>query len=382
MSLAIASPSAQAASETFIRMQVERLPCRMRIHGGPVANETIPGGPIEPLRSIRGLMDTAIEVLLYGSKWDGPQRKELKRRLKRQGIRVILANYGPCAVALLPVCVDLNIALVAHFHGYDAHLGSIVREYGDRYRELGRVARTVIAVSSVMAQTLEGLGVPRKLIRIVRCGSDERLFCEKRVFPQNPLYFGVGRFVDKKAPYLTLLAFAKVRERCPAARLVLAGEGPLLEVTQNLARALGLSSAVEFPGVVTPDQVAKYMQEATAFVQHSIVPHVGPSRGDSEGTPVAVLEAMLTGLPVVATRHAGIGEVIQDGKTGLLIEERDIDGMAKAMLKVAQDRDFARALGQAARREALEKYTGDCYIRSLKEILNEAAGLELESRAA
>ena len=84
---------------------------------------------------------------------------------------------------------------------------------------------------------------------------------------------------------------------------------------------------------------------------------------------MAVLEAMFTGLPVVQTRHAGIDEVIEHGRTGLLVEERDVEGMAQAMLQVAQNPVLARMLGQTARRESMEKYTADHYIKPLEQIL-------------
>lgn len=80
--------------------------------------------------------------------------------------------------------------------------------------------------------------------------------------PGGPLFFGVGRFVEKKAPYLTVMAFKKVHDRYPSARLVLAGDGELLEVTRNVAISLELQSAVSFPGVLSPAEVAAQMPAA------------------------------------------------------------------------------------------------------------------------
>jgi colanic acid/amylovoran biosynthesis glycosyltransferase len=369
MSIAIASPVASVYSETFIRMQMERLPCRLRIHGGPVASETVPGGPIAPLKSLRGVVDVILEVGPQGSRWDGPQRRELKRRLSRANVQAVLANYGHVGVALLPVCMDLGIPLIVHFHGYDAHMADVVAKYRESYRKLGASASAVVAVSRVMVNALEGVGIPAETIHLVRYGCDPVVFQEKTACPDVPTFFGVGRFVDKKAPYLTLLAFKRVHDERADARLVLAGDGVLFESTRNMAQSLGLGSAVEFVGVLTPEQVAQQMRASTAFVQHSIVPAYGPSRGDSEGTPVAVLEAMLTGLPIVATRHAGIGEVVEHGSTGLLVEERDTDGMAQAMLRLAGDAGLARTMGRQARKEALSHYTADHYVGALNRVI-------------
>jgi colanic acid/amylovoran biosynthesis glycosyltransferase len=88
-------------------------------------------------------------------------------------------------------------------------------------------------------------------------------------------------------------------------------------------------------------------------VQHSVV----AESGDSEGTPVAVLEAGASGLPVLATRHAGIPDVVVEGTTGLLVDERDVDGMAEHMVRVLRDPALAGALGRAARAHVAENFS-------------------------
>lgn len=372
MLLAITSPTPSIYSETFIHMQMERLPCAMRIHGSPVATETLPGGAIEPLKSMRGILETGYWCGLRKTRWEGPQGAELKRRLKRHRIQVVLANFGQAGADLLPFCRALGIKLVVHFHGYDAHKVAVLEEYKERYRLLGHEADAIISVSNKMTSALEAAGIPAGKIHLNRYGVDPGQFTPKDGLPDEPLFFGVGRFVDKKAPYLALLAFAEVRRKFPRARLVLGGDGPLLEATSNLRTGLGLTDAVELPGALSHGEVAGWMQRATAYVQHSLTPVHPPDAGDSEGTPVAVLEAMLTGLPVVSTRHGGIDEVITDGETGLLVEERDVTGMARAMMSLCENRDLAGGMGAAARKTALAHYTADHYISGLKKILSAA----------
>jgi glycosyltransferase involved in cell wall biosynthesis len=220
-----------------------------------------------------------------------------------------------------------------------------------------------------MVSALKEIGIPGNRIHLTRYGVDANRFREKVHFPSDPIFFGVGRFVDKKAPYLTLLAFNEVRRQHPQARLVLGGDGALMETTRNLCAALGLTDAVEFPGVLKPDEVAAWMQRATAYVQHSISPVHGPAKGDCEGTPVAILEALVSGLPVVSTRHAGIEEVVEDGVTGFLVRERDVAGMARAMCALAVSPELARRLGAAGRLRAVEQYTAARYVDSLRRIL-------------
>ena len=378
MKLAIATPYPPAYSETFIRMQLERLPNVLTMHGQPVARETSPGGPINPLKSPIGLLDTLYWCGLRGKRWEGPQSAELKRRLKHASADVLLANFGFGGVALMPLCRELKLPLVVHFHGQDAHRHDVLEANAKAYKELGRSCHAVIAVSHVMQEALIRLGFPPSKIRLVRYGIDPELFAPRNEPASAPIFFGAGRFVDKKAPYLTVLAFAEVRKRCADARLLLAGDGPLREATQNLASELGLGESVEFLGIQTPEQIAQHMRRARAFVQHSITPKTGPSAGDSEGTPVVVLEAMMSGVPVIGTRHAGIGEVVRHESTGLLVAERDTRGMAQAMVRLAEDASWAQLLGRRAREDALEHYTASQYLAALTAIVREAS----ESRPA
>jgi glycosyltransferase involved in cell wall biosynthesis len=293
--------------------------------------------------------------------------------LRRAGVTTVLANYGPTGVALSPVCRALGVGLVVHFHGYDAHRADVVSRHAAAYRNLGIEAVAVIAVSRHMTEVLVEAGIPEDRLHLTRCGVDPVRFAARSEPPTPPLFLAVGRFVDKKAHYLTLVAFAEARKAVPEARLVLAGEGELLEATWNLAKALGIEESVDFVGVLSPDEVAGWMQKATALVQHSITPRSGPNAGDSEGTPVSVLEAMMSGLPVIGTRHAGIGEVIEDGRTGLLVEERDTASMAAAMVRLAEDVELTRSMGRSARGEALANYSADRYIETLRSVLRGVA---------
>ncbi len=354
-------------------MQFERLPCVLRVHGGPVASETIPGGLIGRRKSPVGMLDMLRALGSPANRQTTLQTRELRRRLRRQRVDVVLANYGRTGVALLPLCRELSIPLVVHFHGYDAHMESEIARWSEGYRKLGQECAQVIAVSERMRAALVGLGIPADKISLIRYGVDPERFEPRDAAPEVPLFFGVGRFVDKKAPYLTLLAFERVWRRHPEARLVLAGDGPLFEMMHNLVVALGLAGAVEFPGILPPDEVARWMRRASAFVQHSVTPRVGPDAGDSEGTPVAMLEAMMTGLPVIATRHAGLGEVIEHGVTGLLMDERDVEGMAAAMARVIQSPAEAGRMGVAGRRHALDQHTSSRYMQQLGDVLESAA---------
>jgi glycosyltransferase involved in cell wall biosynthesis len=103
------------------------------------------------------------------------------------------------------------------------------------------------------------------------------------------------------------------------------------------------------------------MRQARAFVQHS----VQTSYGDSEGTPVGILEGGAAGLPVVATRHAGIQDVIIDGETGLLVDEGDVDSMAESMIRLGENPVLAAELGKAARKRICAEFSMEKSIDNL-----------------
>jgi len=199
-------------------------------------------------------------------------------------------------------------------------------------------------------------------------GVDSARFAAVEAGANPPLFVGVGRLVDKKAPYLTVLAFARVCDRVPEARLVLVGDGELLDACQWLARSLGIAERVEFAGRRPHEEVAARLGRARAFVQHSVT----TSYGDCEGTPVAVLEASARALPVVATRHAGIRDAVVEGETGLLCDEGDIETMATHMVRLATDPELATQLGQAGRARVEQHYTMPHAIDRLWQVLSGA----------
>jgi colanic acid/amylovoran biosynthesis glycosyltransferase len=392
MRLAIAAPDAKSFSVTFIRSQMESLPCVLRITGSPIAQATEPGGalrlgrsPSDALTAIRATSRAYSEwrrQRLRGNSGNAAsaakglksilsqlQLGALTKRLSGARVDTLLANFGNYATRYLDVCDRKKIRLFAHFHGFDAHRRDTITANAEGYRRLGLIASGIIAVSHVMKDSLVGVGIPECKISVVRYGVDPQLFTERIDLPQDPLFFGVGRFVDKKSYYLTILAFHKVVQALPKAKLVLAGDGPQLEVCRNIVAALRITQNVSFPGVLAPQEVANLLRQSTAFVQHSLTPETGEAQGDKEGTPVCILEAMMTGVPVVATRHAGIAEVVDHEQTGLLSDEKDIEGMSRGMIFFAGQPDAAITFGRRAREIATARFSVDHYVAALMRVL-------------
>jgi glycosyltransferase involved in cell wall biosynthesis len=296
------------------------------------------------------------------------EKAALRGFLREKEVHVVLAEYGPTGVAVSEVCKEAGIPLVVHFHGYDAYDERSLEEEGYRYPELFENAAAVIAVSRDMERQLLHLGAKPQSLHYNPYGVDTSLFQHGNPSHTAPLFVAVGRFVDKKAPHLTVLAFKRVVETFPEARLIMIGGGPLWEASKLLCRGLDIAEAVDFPGPRPHVEVASTMRQALAFVQHSL----RTSYGDSEGTPVAVLEAGATGLPVVATRHAGIQDIVIDGKTGLLVDEGDVDSMAECMIRLVKDRALAADLGRAARERICAEFSMEKSISHLWSIIEAA----------
>jgi colanic acid/amylovoran biosynthesis glycosyltransferase len=357
-----------AYSETFIRAHIERLPTKVKMLYGswfPTYDEND-----QPLVSSNVAPRIARSILrrLLRLPPQHFQTKSVRRFLETNKVDAVLTEYGPTGVAVMDVCLAADVPLIVHFHGYDAYERETLGQYSLAYQRMFTKAGALIAVSRDMEQQLLALGAPREKLFYNPCGVDTALFLGANPSSAPPVFVAVGRFVDKKAPHLTLLAFKQALESCPEARLMMIGDGNLWEACKQLAKTLRLSASVEFLGPRPHMEVAATMRQARAFVQHSL----RTSYGDLEGMPVAMLEAGATGLPVVATRHAGIRDAVIEGETGFLVDEGDVEGMAACMIRLAKDPTLAAKLGSAARERICVEFPMEKSINNLWRIIERA----------
>lgn len=363
MNIAIFSPNQNPYSETFI--QAHKLNIKADklyyIYGSSiesmvVENEGLLIGSHKRLL-IKGF-SKAININLKPN-----FSSQAAKRLNSLKIDVALVEYGNHAMKLIETFKKAKIPFVVHFHGYDASVTTIIKQ-NHNYKELFESASFIIGVSKLMCKWLQDLGCPSSKIVYNVCGANPVFQNLKPNFNQKTV-IAIGRFVDKKAPYYTILAFSKVIKAVPDAKLIMAGDGPLLSTCKNLVKYYNLDSHIDICGVLIPEAIKDLMQTSRCFVQHSIT----AENGNQEGTPVAVMEAALAGLPVISTKHAGIPDVIEHEKTGLLSDEHDVDAMANNIIRVLKDKKFAQELGNEAKRVHKEKYPLSKHIKSIEELL-------------
>jgi glycosyltransferase involved in cell wall biosynthesis len=377
LSICIIQPSLDAVSETFIRAHAERLPGKVTVVHAP--GTLIPRIDGEPVLS-QALPSRAMRKLgrwLLSRPWDWEYTAGFIEAFRRCDADVVLAEYGPTGVAVRDACSLANVPLVVHFHGYDASRFDILERFKLGYQALFQDATTLVTVSTKMHQRLLALGASPARTFLNVYGIDCSKFAGARPEQAKPTFLAVGRFVEKKGPHLTLLAFAEVLRRVPEVRLRMIGEGALLGPCRDLAGALGIRHAVDFLGAQPHDVVAREMKNARAFVQHSIE----ALDGDSEGTPLAVLEAGACSLPVVSTNHAGIPDVVIDGETGFIVSERDVISMADRMTRLAHDAELASEFGVAARKRVSTEFTIEKSISTLSGILVKAVNTRNDTLA-
>lgn len=282
-------------------------------------------------------------LLTYSNSLNFDQ-KLLAESFRKNSVTHVLAEFGNCSVEIMDVCEILRIKLISHFHGYEISRYDIIELYKDRYRILFQKSFKVIAVSKLMQKRILDLGCPSDKLVYCPCGPDDSLLNLKPALIGNNILY-VGRFVDKKAPYDLILAFKEVSAVIPDSTLTMIGIGELYDCCKHLATYYGLRDRINFEGVVEHSRIGEYYENASVYCQ----PSVTADSGDQEGTPVSVMEASLASLPVVATKHAGIVDVVKDGASGFLVDEHDVDELAKKLIEVLTNKDNAKRMGECGR---------------------------------
>lgn len=356
-------PSAVGA--TFIDAHIRHLPFDVRPYFRSGWRTTRDRTAVWPRRTIR-----FGEVLsgLSPSIGQAAFARAFARELRHERIDAVLAEYGQVGVHVMAACRLAGIPLIVHFRGKDASNEKVLAQYLPRYKKMFAQAAAVIAVSREIRDRLESWGAPSDRLYVIPSGVDPGRFTGADPARVGPMFIAVGRFVAKKAPHLTIAAFARVVEREPAARLRMVGDGPLEDEVRTAIAEHGIEGQVELLGRLSSDEVAQLMAESRCFVQHSMT----TPDGDTEGAPKTVSEAQMAGLPVVATRHAGIPELVIDGESAFLVEEGDVDQMAAAMIRIAQDPELAARMGRRARQHAVEHLALERSIGEIADVIQAA----------
>lgn len=324
----IIAPSFEGYSETFIHRQIPYFKQKPELLA--VGNDIyqLNGTPIMSNCFVCRVF-RAIHRKLYGKSFANQQLKRLTSILRKAQITHALIHFGYNAIKVIDAIRANDIHLTVHFHGYDIYIQNPKRD--KKYQQIFQFAHRIIAVSDHMKAKLQEAGALSSKIEVIPCGSDLKRISDQNSWVQQIKHFlFVGRFVNKKAPYLTVLAFAKAFKSNSELRLTMVGDGPLLDSTISLARSLLPHDKIEFTGALPHNDVQVMINKADVLIQHSIQ----AGNGDSEGSPVSIMEAIGIRKPVISTLHTGIPEIVENQKNGLLSDEGDIHAMAENIIKI------------------------------------------------
>ncbi|HEY4594988.1 MAG TPA: glycosyltransferase [Thermoanaerobaculia bacterium] len=300
-------------------------------------------------------------------------RQAVRRQLAGRRYDLVHAHWivpnGVVAAA-----VDPQVPFAIGLHGSDVFLAEKPGVRVLARWALGR-ARLLTGCSPELVERVRALGFPEersRVIRVIPYGVDVEAFSpapERRSLWRRrlgipdaaPLLLGVGRMATKKGFQVLMEILPALLGESPELRVVLAGGGDLLERFRAAARPWG--DRVHLPGPVLRDTLPDLYRAADLFV----LPAVHDGKGNVDGLPNVILEAMASGLPVVASGISGIPLAVEDGRTGRQVPERDPEALLGALRELLADPVRRREMGERGRRKAEAELTWDAVAARYRE---------------
>lgn len=256
--------------------------------------------------------------------------------------------------AFLRMLYDIPLVTTLHLgkaEGDGSALNFMVRLYESTAgRLILQRSDCLIAVSRAVAEHVRDIVNDSQEVRVIPNGVDTGLFYPHNNGRKEQVVLFVGRLVPNKGPEALIRAVPEVLRRHPQAQFLMVGEGPLRNRLQNLAYSSGISRNIKFPGV--RHDIPQIMRDAALFVRPSTL----------EGMPLTVLEAMASGLPVVATPVGGTPEIVSDGINGYLVPVGDSAALAGTINKLLDSPSLAETMGSRGRERAVAGYSWDSVV--------------------
>jgi phosphatidyl-myo-inositol dimannoside synthase len=304
-------------------------------------------------------------------------RRLVSERLTEERYDAVHVHWVvPNAVMVADLVRAAGAPLVVSLHGSDVFVAERLRSVGALARRALLSAGAVTACSSDLGRRALGLGAPAARTSVVPYGVDVDAFSPERArsdvrarlgVPEDAfLVLALGRLVEKKGFSYLVEAAA----RTGGVRVVIAGDGDLR------ASLLEQIKASHAPVTLTGALDRETMAAALAGADVVAVPSVVDAAGNVDGLPNTLLEAMASGRPVVASRVAGIPDVVVDDVNGLLVPEKDVDALAAALRRLAREPELRARLGQQARRWAVDRLSWGVAARRFEDAYAQAAALD------
>ena len=235
---------------------------------------------------------------------------------------VFIAHFGPAGVtaAKLRELGMLQGKIATVFHGIDVSHRDVLNHYTPEYQQLFRRGDLMLPISKLWASRLMAMGCPAEKIAISRMGVDIQRFTLRPVkTPGTPLQIvSVARLTEKKGLHVAIEACRLLKAQGVSFRYRILGIGPWERRLRTLIEQFQLEDVIEMPGFKPSHEVKAILDDADVF----LLPSVTGTDGDMEGIPVALMEAMAVGIPVVSTVHSGIKELVEADRDRWLVPQK------------------------------------------------------------
>jgi glycosyltransferase involved in cell wall biosynthesis len=312
-------------------------------------------------RGRRGARDLAWQLFYF------LEAVPIWRQIRRAGLPHVHAHFTSPAADVAMVIAELGNGSDGPSWSFSAHGADIQETDQARLTDKIRSAQHVVCVSDYGRSQLMAISDSAQWpkITVVHCGVDTGAFPVRpgeRRDGRPVRILNVGRLVAVKAQAVLLEAIALVRRQGVDVKATIVGDGPLRASLPETARALGIEDSVDFPGSVGQDDIAAYYRNADLFCLPSL----------REGVPVVLMEAMASGVPVIASRIMGIPELVEDEATGLLVAPGRADLLAEAIIRLARDHELCHRLATAGRERIATDYEVRGCARQLASVLADA----------
>lgn len=291
----------------------------------------------------------------------------LMKVLKKTGCSLIHAHFGPNGCLAVSSKVRLGLPLITTFYGYDLSKKDALNKYMKRYEILFEKGDLFLVEGPFMRGRLIELGCPPGKIQIQRIAipvSDIPFVTRKpKASGEKVVLLFAGRFVEKKGITTLIKALARVNTEFKNYELRLIGSGPMEKDIRKLVKTLDLDRNVIFLGFLPYKEYLGELLRADIFVH----PSVTASDGDSEGgAPTVILEAQASGLPIISTYHADIPNIVEPGRSALLSQEYDDEGLAENICTLLYDQEKWEQMGLSGRLFVERNHNIEIEVQSLE----------------
>ncbi|MBI2892875.1 MAG: glycosyltransferase [Deltaproteobacteria bacterium] len=294
---------------------------------------------------------------------------------RRRRFDLVHAHFGNAGTLAMRYASRFGLPLVVTYHGHDVPLLTSLdrlRPEHWRYALLGRslLGRLTMALcaSKELRELLIDIGVPEERVVVHHIGIDVAAFAPGPRDRARTRVVMIGRFVEKKGFEYGIRAFARVAGAAPGPHLTIVGDGERREKLEALVRVLGIVDRVTFAGFLAPAAVKAELARSDVLLAPSVV----SAHGDRESGTIVVKEACASHVVPIGTLHGGIPEIIEDGATGYLVLERDVDALADRLARLVADPDLRARMSDAGRAKMEREYDNASRVAALEARYDEA----------